>query len=110
MVQVDHMFGLGSPISIFLTTRGDIYKVRLHYSFFYSYYYSYYYSSYDYAYNLRPHHLPDDARRPLHTHKKKDSWSQEATNFFFPGGARFFNIFDPTDPVAFRFVGRSVGI
>jgi len=56
--EVQHMFGLGSPISIFLTTRGDVYK---------------------------------------------DSWPREAKGFAFPGGARFFNIFDPTDPVAFRF-------
>ena len=56
--KVYHLFGLGSPISIFLTTRGDIYK---------------------------------------------DSWQQEATSFAFPNGARFFNIFDPCDPVAFRF-------
>jgi len=56
--KVDHMFGLGSPISIFLTTRGDIYD---------------------------------------------EAWPRSATSFSFPGGARFFNIFDATDPVAFRF-------
>lgn len=52
------MFGLGSPIAIFLATRGDIYD---------------------------------------------EAWPRYATSFSFPGGARFFNIFDATDPVAFRF-------
>jgi phospholipase DDHD1 len=62
--KVHHLFGLGSPISIFLTTRGDIYK---------------------------------------------DTWPLNATSFAFPCGARFFNIFDPTDPVAFRFRVEGLG-
>jgi len=56
--KVENMFGLGSPVAMFLTTRGDIHQ---------------------------------------------EDWKREATSFTFPGGAHFRNIFDPTDPVAFRF-------
>ena len=52
------MFALGSPISIFLTTRGDVFEPW---------------------------------------------WPKEASNFEFPGGAKLYNVYDPTDPVAFRF-------
>eukprot|EP00960_Hanusia_phi_P031486 749318-Hanusia_phi.AAC.1 len=32
-----------------------------------------------------------------------ESWPKGATEFTLPGGAKFFNIFHPTDPIAYRF-------